>query len=173
MRNSKKHLIAKRIAEELMDGDVVHLSTGLPQLVADYVVDKKVKIILQSLMSCGGHIDFAVLEALEVDEKGNLAIDIASSIGSGLDLITRANKVLIAMTHSSKDGTPKILRECRLPLTAVGQVELIVTNLGVIEVTPNGLLLKEMASGVGLEDILSQTEADLFISDELKTAAFI
>ncbi|PFO06596.1 succinyl-CoA--3-ketoacid-CoA transferase [Bacillus sp. AFS076308] len=170
MSNSrKKHLIAKRIAEELKDVEVVHLGGGLPRMVADYVADKDVKIILQSAR----HIDLAVLEALEVDEKGNLAIDIVSGTGSELDLVTGAQKVIIAMTHTTNNGTPKILRECRLPLTAVGHVDLIVTDLGVIEVTSNGLLLKEMASGVGLEDILKNTEADLFISDELKTAASI
>ncbi|MDF2791441.1 MAG: 3-oxoacid CoA-transferase, subunit, partial [Neobacillus sp.] len=81
--------------------------------------------------------------------------------------VTGAKKVIIATTHTAK-GAPKILKECTLPLTAKGQVDLIVTELGVIEVTPNGLLLKEMAPGVTLEDILKNTDADLIISEELK-----
>ncbi len=157
------------IAEELKDGDVVYLGRGLPRMVADYVVDKEVNIILQSAR----HIDLAVLEALEVDEKGNLAFANILDIGSEMDFVTGAKKVIIAMTHTGNDGDSKILRECRLPLTAVGLVDLIVTDLGVIEVTPNGLLLKEMVSGVGLEDFLKNTEADLFISDELETRASI
>src|SRR4051812_48924272 len=113
MSNSrKKHLIAKRIAEELNDGDVVNLGRGLPRMVADYVVDKDVKITLQSAR----HIDLAVLEALEADEKGNLAIDIIPGIGCELDVVRGAKKVIIAMTHTADDGDSKILRECRLPL---------------------------------------------------------
>ena len=162
-------MIAKRIAEDLKEGDVVNLGRGLPRMVVDYVGDKNVKIIFQSTRN----IDLAVLEALEVDEKGNLVIDIIPGMGSEVDFKTGAKKVIIAMTHTTNDGDPKIVRECRLPLTAIGQVDLIVTDLGVIEVTPNGLLLKEMASGVGLEDILRNTEADLLISDELETRASI
>ena len=84
-----------------------------------------------------------------------------------MDLVSGAKKVIIAMTHTSK-GAPKILKECTLPLTAVGQVDLIVTEKGVIEVTKDGLVLKEVAPGVTVEDVINSTEAKLIVADELK-----
>ena len=120
----------------------------------------------------GGHVDATVLGALEVDEKGNLANfmipgKMVPGMGGAMDLVSGAKRVIIAMTHSAK-GEPKILKKCSLPLTASGRVNLIVTELAVIEVTPNGLLLKEIAPGVTMEDILRRTEASLIISDDLK-----
>lgn len=120
----------------------------------------------------GGHVDATVLGALEVDEKGNLANymipgKMVPGMGGAMDLVSGAKKVIIAMTHTSK-GAPKILKECTLPLTAVGQVNLIVTEMGVMEVTKKGLVLKEVAPGVTVEDVINSTEAKLIVSDDLK-----
>ena len=120
----------------------------------------------------GGHVDATVLGALEVDEKGNLANymipgKMVPGMGGAMDLVSGAKKVIIAMTHTSK-GAPKILKECTLPLTAVGQVNLIVTEMGVIEVTKEGLVLKEVAPGVTIEDVINSTEAKLIVSEDLK-----
>ena len=120
----------------------------------------------------GGHVDATVLGALEVDEKGNLANymipgKMIPGMGGAMDLVSGAKKVIIAMTHTSK-GAPKILKECTLPLTAVGQVDLIVTEKGVIEVTKEGLVLKEVAPDVTIEDVINSTEAKLIVSDDLK-----
>ncbi|MDR3294857.1 MAG: 3-oxoacid CoA-transferase subunit B [Clostridiales Family XIII bacterium] len=121
----------------------------------------------------GGHVDATVLGALEVDEKGNLANWIVPGkmvpgMGGAMDLVVGARKVIIAMTHTQK-GKAKILKECTLPYTAVGVVNLIITELAVIEATEKGLVLKEVAEGVTPEEVQAQTEATLTVDANLKT----
>ena len=209
-----KELIARRVAKELHDGDVVNLGIGLPTMVANYV-DHSMDITFQSengmlglgpvpakeledwdltnaggkpvtmtTGGCffdsatsfgiirGGHVDATVLGSLQVDEEGNIANWIipgkmVPGMGGAMDLLVGAKKVIVAMQHTS-NGEPKILKRCTLPFTAVKEVNMIVTELGVMEVTHQGLVLKEIAEGVTVEEVQSQTEATLIISEDLK-----
>ncbi len=209
-----RNFIAKRVAQELKDGDVVNLGIGLPTLVANFIPDD-IEITLQSengfvgmgpapkegeedpdlvnaggqhvtilpggvffdsaesfLIIRGGHVDATVLGALEVDEKGNLANwmvpgKMVPGMGGAMDLVTGAKKVIIAMNHTAR-GNHKILKECKLPLTAVECVDLIVTEMGVIEVTDEGLVLKEINPEFTVEDVQNATGAELIIPEDLK-----
>jgi acetate CoA/acetoacetate CoA-transferase beta subunit len=210
-----KNIIARRIAQELHDGDVVNLGIGLPTLVADYLPEG-VDITIQSENGVlgvngspekgkedpdltnaggkyitvrkgasffdtatsfgiirGGHVDATVLGALEVDEKGNLASHMVpgkmvSGMGGAMDLATGAKKIIIGTLHTN-NGKPKILKNLTLPITAVGVVKLIVSEMAVIEVSPLGLVLKEVAEGTTVEQVKAATEAELLVSPELKT----
>ncbi len=121
----------------------------------------------------GGHIDVTVLGALQVDQEGNLANwmipgKLVPGMGGAMDLVTGAKKVIVAMEHCDKNGNSKILKQCTLPLTAKARVSMIVTDMAVMEVTPNGLLLKEVSEGYTLEDVIKATDADLIIPHHLK-----
>jgi 3-oxoacid CoA-transferase B subunit len=209
-----KELIARRVAKELKDGDVVNLGIGLPTMVANYV-DPQIDITFQSengmlglgpaplkededwdltnaggkpvTMSIGGvffdsstsfgiirggHVDATVLGSLQVDEEGNIANWIipgkmVPGMGGAMDLLVGAKKVIVAMQHTS-NGEPKILKRCTLPFTAVKEVNMIVTELGVMEITPQGIVLTEIAPGVSVEEVKAATEAQLIISKNLK-----
>ena len=213
-KNFEKEYIARRVAKELKDGNVVNLGIGLPTLVANYIPED-VEITLQSengfvgmgtepsegnedsylvnaggkyatinpggaffdsatsfVIIRGGHIDATVLGALEVDEKGNIAnwmvpAKMVPGMGGAMDLVTGAKKVIVAMNHTAK-GEHKILKKCRLPLTAVNAVDLIVTELAVMEITNEGIVLKEINPEFTVEEVQAATEAELIISPDLK-----
>lgn len=209
----KKEFIARRVAKELRDGDVVNLGIGLPTMVPNYVPegmsayfqsengfiglgpvpnegleDPRIVnaggqcvtilpggIFFDSATSFGiirgGHVDMTVLGALQVDEKGNLANwmipgKMVPGMGGAMDLVVGAKKVVIAMEHTVK-GNPKIFKECNLPLTAAGEVNLIITEMGVMEVTEKGLLLTEINPEYTVEEVQAATEAKLIIADNL------
>ncbi|GAA5107231.1 3-oxoacid CoA-transferase subunit B [Orbus sasakiae] len=205
-----QNYIAKRVALELHDGDIVNLGIGLPTRVANFLPEG-IQITLQSengftglgptppsdqidesIVNAGGqpvtilpggcffdsatsfgiirggHVDVSVLGALQVDEKGNIANymipgKMVPGMGGAMDLVTGAKKVIVAMEHTSK-GSIKILKACSLPLTAVNAVDLIITEMAVIEVTDHGLVLTEVNPEYTIEDVIAATEAHLTIS---------
>jgi 3-oxoacid CoA-transferase subunit B len=122
----------------------------------------------------GGHINLSVLGAMEVDERGNLANwmipgKMVKGMGGAMDLVASAKRVIVAMEHATKEGTPKILKKCRLPLTGTEVVDTIVTELCLIEVTDRGLVLKEIRRGITIDDVQRLTEPTLIVEGNVKT----
>ena len=209
-----KSFIAKRVAQELHDGDVVNLGIGIPSLVPSFLPEG-VTVFLQtengilgagkltdenydpmnvvnasgmpaalmeggcyidSAMSFGlirgGHVDACILGGLEVDKHGNLSNWIIPGkrmpgMGGAMDLLVGTRRTIVAMEHTAK-GRPKILNECKLPYTALKCVDIIITEMGVMDVTDEGIVLKEYNPEFTLEEIQAATEDPLIISPDLK-----
>lgn len=121
----------------------------------------------------GGHVSTTILGAFEVDQEGSIANWMVPGkkvpgMGGAMDLLVGAEKVIITMEHTTKDGEPRILKKCRLPLTAKNVVDYVVTELCVLHFTDKGLVLEELAEGVTVDEVVARTEADLIIPEEIK-----
>lgn len=157
-------------------GESVKKDVDIINAGAQYVTVNKGAMFFDSATSFGiirgGHVDVTILGALEVDQRGNLANwivpgKVVPGMGGAMDLVVGAKKVIIAMQHTQK-GAHKILKECRLPYTAVGVVDMIITEMGVMEVTADGIMLTEVHPDYTVEQVKAATEAALLISPKLR-----
>ena len=123
----------------------------------------------------GGHVDLTILGALQVNARGDLANwmvpgKMVKGMGGAMDLVAGVKRVVVIMEHNAKDGTAKLVKECNLPMTGIGVVDLIITDLGVFEITPGGMQLIELATGVTVEEITAKTEAPFTVALAQKAA---
>lgn len=152
-----------------------HENSNIINAGGQYVTILPIGVFFDSSISFslirGGHVDATILGAMEVDQCGNLSNWIVpgkmiAGMGGAMDLVTGAKKVIITMLHT-RNGKPKILKKCRLPLTAKNRVNLIITELCLIEVTSDGLVLREIHEDTSIEEVKSLTEANLIIPDKI------
>jgi acetate CoA/acetoacetate CoA-transferase beta subunit len=212
-----KEMIARRVAQELHDGDRVNLGIGLPTLVAHYL-PPSMQVFFHSengIMGMGplpgegfedrnltdaggrpvgampgacafdsafsfgiirgGHLDVTVLGGLEVDEAGHLANwmvpgKMIPGMGGAMDLVTGARRVIVAMTHRSPGGA-KLVHRCSLPITSIRRIDLVVTEMAVIQPSDAGLVLMETMPGVSVADVIAATDARLLLAPQLRSAS--
>lgn len=211
-----KEIIARRVALEFRDGDVVNLGFGIPNYSADFIPDG-VNVILQAENGAlrfgetptaenyhpnlansggapitlmpgaatfdiqtsfaiirGGHVDATVLGALEVSQDASIANwmipgKFAPGMGGAMDLLVGAKRVIVAIQHVDKHGESKILKECTLPLSAKGVVSRVITDLAVFDFQDGKYLLREVAPGVTVEEVIEKTEGDVILADNVVT----
>ncbi len=184
----KREQIAQRAALELPDGAYVNLGWGIPNLIADYL-PKEITVYFHSENGIlgmgrraksgeGGHLDVAVLGGFQVSEKGDLSnwkipgAKGSGGIGGAMDIAAGAKTLIVCMEHTTKDGVPKIVKKCTYPLTGLACVDTIITDLAVIDVKPEGLILREVARGWTAEEVQVLTGVQLIVRQQIPEMSF-